>query len=619
MSFRSIGRITSISPSRIIAEVYNSLGSYINIGDSTQFVGEVGSYLSIYEIGRTVICEIIGVEEKPDNSDKPLSKPNSSRLIYISLVGEIIGKHFSFGVSKLPLIYSEVNIISEDEFSLMLAKDQALEIAKNGNTRALALTIGKSIIFPDYDVSINIDKFFGFHFAVLGNTGAGKSNTIAQIIQKIFAKNSYSASGAKFIVIDSNGEYYQSFRLLDRTNPDISVSNYKVSDDTENNFVIPVWALSADDWGILLHATEKTQIPILKRAIEIAKCFYSKEDSKIKCIRNHILASTLLGVTNSSDTSPSKSDKLISILSQFGTNEINLHTEISYKSLYDLIKIDYGRFSDLPGFIDFISEYIDDDIQEYISEPYQVNYTLKEFINAVNFATLYEGSLSSQRIQEYTSTLQTRLQSFYESPQGKVFAKTECKTVDEYVKSLLGNNQIVNIDVSALDDSSSEVIVRVLSKLLLDHLKQLDIKASKPINLLIEEAHRFIKNETNYGVVGYNIFERIAKEGRKFGLLLGISSQRPSELSKTVISQCSNFIVHRIQNPDDLLYLAKMVPYVNTSIIDRLTYLQTGTALVFGSAINLPTLVSFSLAKPPTDSSNAKISQIWYVPKDNKY
>jgi DNA helicase HerA-like ATPase len=143
----------------------------------------------------------------------------------------------------------------------------------------------------------------------------------------------------------------------------------------------------------------------------------------------------------------------------------------------------------------------------------------------------------------------------------------------------------------------------------------MEIKAMMPINFIIEEAHRFVRNENNYGVLGYNIFERIAKEGRKFGLLLGISSQRPSDLSKTVVSQCSNFIIHRIQNPDDLQYISKMVPYVDQGIIDRLTYLQTGHALVFGTAINLPTLTCFSQASPQPDSDNAKISDKWYVEK----
>ena len=164
-----------------------------------------------------------------------------------------------------------------------------------------------------------------------------------------------------------------------------------------------------------------------------------------------------------------------------------------------------------------------------------------------------------------------------------------------------------------LDDSSSEVIAKVLSKIILDYVRKLKQKAEMPINLIVEEAHRFVKNDGNNNSFGFNVFERIAKEGRKYGLLMGISSQRPSELSKTVVSQCSNFIIHRVQNPDDLQYISKMVPYINRGILDRLTYLQTGTALVFGTAINLPTLTRFAIASPETDSNSARISEKWFV------
>lgn len=220
--------------------------------------------------------------------------------------------------------------------------------------------------------------------------------------------------------------------------------------------------------------------------------------------------------------------------------------------------------------------FIKNDLADSLAVAKQVTYTMQQFLEAVQFATFYEGSISSQRIQEYTSTLITRLQALNDGIQGKILTKTEFVSIESYVNDLLGEHQIVNIDISLLDDSSAEVVTKVLAKLLLDHLKRMDSKAAMPINFIIEEAHRFVRNESNYGVLGYNIFERIAKEGRKFGLLMGISSQRPSELSKTVVSQCSNFIIHRVQNPDDLQYIAKMVPYVNQGMIDRLTYLQTG-------------------------------------------
>ena len=433
------------------------------------------------------------------------------------------------------------------------------------------------------------------------------------MLQNIFEKRNYSAKGAKFVIIDSNGEYNKAFSKLNVVNSQIKHSLMNTDEGSENRFEIPVWALSADDWATLLHASEKTQMPVLKRAIDIARVFYNT-DTQNSELKNHILASTLLGIIQSSDSSPSKSDKLKAIVTKFGTNEINMDTNLpNSKTLRKSMDINYGSMPYEETVIEFLSKYLKpDSIGENISRA-MIPYSLEDFAQAVEFATLYEGSVSSQRIQEYTATLMTRLQSLQEGIQGRILSKTVYGTVDDYINMLLGENQIVDLDISSLDDASAEVVTKVLAKLLLDYLKKKDSKAETPINFIIEEAHRFIKNETNYGAVGYNIFERIAKEGRKFGMLLGISSQRPSELSKTVVSQCSNFIVHRVQNPDDLQYISKMVPYINQNMIERLTYLQTGNALVFGSAINLPTLTKFAQADPTTDSDNAKISEKWYI------
>lgn len=615
MKNRAIGKITSIGIHGIIADVYEALGNYISTIDGVYFVGEIGSYVSIYEIGRTIIAEITGVEEKTNSvSNSEMNKPTSRRQIVLNLVGEIIDDRFYFGVSKMPMVFSELHIISENELSIMLdIKDDDQFIDNDGgndNTRAVLLSIGKSVVFTDYDVKVNIDKFFGFHFAVFGNTGAGKSNTIARIIQNVFVKKNYSAKGAKLVIIDSNGEYNKAFSEINSVNPDINHKLFVVDDSANNNFEIPVWALSVEDWAILLHASEKTQIPVLRRAIDIARVFYKDEsDNELK---NHILASALMGILLSSDSSPSKSDKLKSLIARFSTEEIQLDTSYDGISVLEMITNSYGNMKNIDIAIAFFSQFINDELSFDVSDDI-VTYDLNQFLEAVEFATLYEGSISSQRIQEYTSTLINRLQAIRNGVFGTIFSKTGYENLDQYIESLLGNNQIVDIDVSALDDSVAEVIAKVVAKIILDYLKRQEIKAEIPVNLIVEEAHRFMKNESSFGAVGYNIFERIAKEGRKYGMLLGISSQRPSELSKTVVSQCGNFIIHRVQNPDDLQYISKMVPYIDRNIISRLSYLQTGHALVFGSAINLPTLTKFDIAEPRTDSENARISEKWYI------
>lgn len=452
MNSRSIGKLISISQRGIVAEMYESLGNYVNTMDGIRFVGEVGSYVSIYDIGRTVIGEITGVEEKPVLTSKPMSKPNSSRLLNINLVGEIVSNTFFFGVSKMPLIFSEVNLISEHDLVTMLEVSDDEEIIKEteNSTRAKLLPIGSSVIFQDYLVKVNIDRFFGFHFAVFGNTGAGKSNTVASILQRIFLKTNYSARGAKFVIIDSNGEYAQAFSSINTLNPQIHVKSLIASEsnEKENRLEIPVWSLTADDWAIVLHATEKTQVPILKRAIDLARNFFDP-DNHNDDVKNHILASTVLGIINSSDTSPSKSDKIKGILSTFKTNAISLDSEIAHgKVLKDAVSMHFGSMVDEEAAIQFVQTYIKSDIADSLVISKTVTYTMQKFFEAVQFATFYEGSISSQRIQEYTSTLITRLQALNDGIQGKILTKTAFESTEAYINDLLGEHQIVNIDIS---------------------------------------------------------------------------------------------------------------------------------------------------------------------------
>jgi hypothetical protein len=621
MTNRNIGRVITISSKWVVAELYPNIGNFVNTIDGIRFVGEIGSYVSIEETDRKVIAEIISIDEKNSVGAEIMNKPNSNRMVNLNLIGEISGGAFVFGVSKMPFIFSEISIITESDLRTMLeiGNEEIVIDADKQLTRAVSLTIGSSVIFPDYAVKINIDKFFGFHFAVFGNTGAGKSNTVARIIQNIFKKNCNSATGAKFIIIDSNGEYESSICKLNTINSNIHVKcltadfEYSEGDCLE----IPVWALSADDWAVLLHASEKTQIPIIKRAIDIARIFYDIGNTD-NVLKNHIIASTIIGILNSSESSPSSSDKIKTIITTFGTDEINLdrNVEATGKKVRSLLNVSYGQFTDIEGLQIFCESFLLNDVNDRITHSNNVIYDIVQFKNAVDFAILYEGSISSQRIQEYTATLSTRLQALIDSDQGRILTKTGFSKIDDYVESILGTNQIVNIDISSLDDSSSEVVVKVVTKLFFDYLKKLSIKADMPVNMIIEEAHRFVRSESHSGALNYNIFERVAKEGRKYGLLLGISSQRPSELSKTVVSQCSNFIIHRVQNPDDLSYISRMVPYISEGIINRLTYLQTGNALIFGTAINLPTLAKFERANPPTDSHNARISEKWYITSD---
>lgn len=638
MNNRTIGKLVSIRGGKIIAEISADIGDYINTLDGIKFVGEVGTYVTIHDYNRDIIAEITGIDEQQQNGYQKYEKPNSIKCVYLNLLGEIQDKRFTFGVTRLPRLFTEINLISNQELDIILnIAESELPVKENSEDTYLKdLSIGKSTMFENYQVKINLDNFFGYHFAVFGNTGSGKSNTIANIIQRIFLKKSRSAFGAHILIFDSNGEYNKALENVSKINKEISYKNIKVAADNSNDkFEIPVWALGVDDWAILLNASEKTQIPVIRRALQIISVFKS-DNSLETTLKNHIIASAIVGVLTNSDSSPSSSDKLKSIITQFGTDAfspnqiIKLEGKLRFKGkevcelkLIDAVSAEYGQINATDDIIKYCTPFLSQEstLSDVFDAAEEKNVIFKftEFIDAMKFAVLYEGSVSSQSVQEYTAPMMSRVQALKESIIGKIFRKTDFSTTEDFVKDLIGNYQLVNIDVSSLDDSTGGVLLRVLSKMILDFQKVQkrntlsdSKKAIYPINLIVEEAHRYISENKFHNELGFDIFERIAKEGRKFEFLLGVSSQRPSELSSTVVSQCSNFIIHRIQNPDDLNYISRMVPYIDKGIIDKLTYLKTGTALVFGTAINIPTLTEFESANPKTDSNSAEISKAWF-------
>lgn len=638
MSNRVIGKLISIRSGRITAEISSDIGEYINTEDGINFVGEVGTYVTIHDYNRDIIAEITGIDEQQQNGYQKYEKPNSIKCVYLNLLGEIQDKRFTFGVTRLPRLFTEINLISDQELDIILnIAESELPVKENSEDTYLKdLSIGKSTMFENYQVKINLDNFFGYHFAVFGNTGSGKSNTIANIIQRIFLKKSCSASGAHILIFDSNGEYDKALENVSKINKEICYKNIKVdSDDSNGKFEIPVWALGVDDWAILLNASQKTQIPVIRRALQIISVFNS-DNSSATTLKNHIIASAIVGILTNSDSSPSSSDKLKSIITQSDTDAfspnktIKLERPLRFKGsevcelkLIDAVSVEYGQIEATNDIIKYCTDFISKENlfsnSPDTAEETNVTFDFADFIKAMKFAVLYEGSVSSQSVQEYTAPMMSRVQALKESIIGKIFRKTDFSTTEDFVKDLIGNYQLVNIDVSSLDDSTGEVLLRVLSKMILDFQKvqkrntlSNSKKAIYPINLIVEEAHRYISENKFHNELGFDIFERIAKEGRKFEFLLGVSSQRPSELSSTVVSQCSNFIIHRIQNPDDLNYISRMVPYIDKGIIDKLTYLKTGTALVFGTAINIPTLTEFVQANPKTDSNSAEISKAWF-------
>ena len=262
------------------------------------------------------------------------------------------------------------------------------------------------------------------------------------------------------------------------------------------------------------------------------------------------------------------------------------------------------------------------------------NYEFKEFGfeslgQALELALLYEVSHGNKQIRDYCSQMITRFKWIKERED---FAFLRCapselasheRSQESFIDCLIGIRQIIDgddnpsqiviLDMNDAADEVVEVASAVISRLIFERLRRFEPRNSYPVHVILEEAHRYVAERTSgFALDASKVFERIAKEGRKYGLFLMVASQRPSELSSTVLSQCSNFVVHRIQNPDDLQHIRQMTPFISESVLKRLPSLPKQHALIFGSAVNLPTTFRVRDVSPKPKSDDARIRDLWF-------
>ncbi|MDY3316432.1 ATP-binding protein [Bergeyella sp. RCAD1439] len=627
---RIIGKVVAINSDRFSVELLSGLDNFnVNGYDDIHYFAQLNSYVIIPYQNYYIVAEVSGVREKDLNvpfsnpTEQILSKIQAGKFLEVIPIGTIKDNQFDFGVSIYPTLYSDVLYIREQELdtifktnSNIIKNCQGEENCKKGKceckNRYISLPIGKSIIFPDYEVKIDIDRFFGSHSAVLGNTGSGKSCTIASMLQTLYKFEEYSATGSTFIFFDVNGEYRQAFEKLDE-NEDIQVINLSIDsdDDNDSKFKLPHWFLNIDEWALLLRASEKSQLPILRNALGFTQNL-SEE------VLSHIYACNIMYVYENWESPVAKRQKIKSLVDKAKLN-------INYSNLSPK----FGNFqneNEENDFKDSVTGYIKEDIiidLKFDSEFFE----FKDLEQAIESAILYEEYHGNKQIRDYCSSMITRFKSIKDREDFKFMTESaEDKKVDDYINTLLGieddneakvkKNQVIIIDLNSANDETVEVISCVLSRLIFEKLKTAKNRNKYPVNLVLEEAHRYISTETGKVFGDANrIFERIAKEGRKYGMFLLVSSQRPSELSKTVLSQCSNFIVHRIQNPEDLSHIRQITPHISETVLKRLPSIPTQHALIFGHSVNLPTTFKVNNANPKPKSDNNDISKNWFKNK----
>jgi DNA helicase HerA-like ATPase len=661
---QAIGSVESVSPReiKVLLEINAPENTAINTGVPQLFPKVNGFILMPNESGALIgIISWIGIERSPfpkrsNYKDFDLiDLPFPLRKLSVSPIGVLKENSGEYEIERGVYSYPTVG-----DIVIIPNKEQLRAIVQNKDEYA-KVKIGISPMAANAEVFVNPDRIFGRHIAILGNTGSGKSCSVAGLIRWSLeaAKQELKEEkklNARFIVLDPNGEYRNAFDGL----CDVRKYQVKLNDSDETTtgieqLKVPSWIWNSYEWSSIAQASGKTQRPLLRRVLREIRNGGTSKTTDVLIAPRRFITSILISLHNFEkkgiDALANWPDKnnlgsmlesarqslqtFLSSLDDDPKGKIeNIITSISQVlSMRPKVGNNYPAFilNDIKTICDTIL-----DSQTVFGElaPYQgPDEDSPTFFCNDDFVNHLEQLVQETNAQHYMDFFMMRVRSILTDARIASVIDTKTKdeiTFEEWLNKYIGNsgdNGTINIiDLSLLPSEILFVVVSVLSRVVFEAHQRYRRTTGKvlPTTLVVEEAHNFIKwydsnsEDISAAQLCSQSFEKIAKEGRKFGLGLLISSQRPSELSQTVLSQCNTFLLHRLVNDKDQEMVKKLVPDNFGSILNELPVLPTKKAVLLGWAAPIPVIVEMNTLEKDyrPKSEDPDFWDVWRREKD---
>jgi DNA helicase HerA-like ATPase len=535
---------------------------------------------------------------------------------------------FRRGADALPSIGTGVFLPTDE---------QLRSIVESGDRRRVK--IGTSPLAGNADVCIDPDRLFGRHLAVLGNTGSGKSCSVAGLIRwslEAAQKISGTSPNARFIVLDPNGEYSRAFA---DSQPHVRARIYKVSPNTEVGELllqVPLWFWNSAEWCSFTHASAKAQRPLLKRALREVKAgqlsVQETSDEEMKLRLRRFLSSTMISIQKDLRSGAIKTEE-----SKFGYRLKAIFDDLEAKKAtfqsFDLGSIQApiqaalnstrNTFTERPSgkVVEYFRAFTEAQVLSVTTAIATILGTLGGIIyqegpdedvpipfKGPDFADHLQILAEQENVTQFLDFLVSRIRTFLSDLRMKsIVSDSGSVTLEGWLADYIGSDKekakcVTIIDLSLVPPDVIHIVTAVIARMIFEALQRyLKLNgAVLPTVLVMEEAHTFVKRyreeaeNDDAASICCQVFERIAREGRKFGLGLVLSSQRPSELSPTVLSQCNTFLLHRISNDRDQELVHRLVPDNLKGLLRELPSLPSQNAILLGWASELPLLVKMN-------------------------
>jgi hypothetical protein len=662
----AVGTVESVSPSgiQVILEPNAPQTTALNTGVPTGFPRINGYVLIPNESGAIVGLVVwLGVERSQFPKRTGLKDfglvdlPFPLRKVSLTPLGTLmpgdrssdgeVTYHLHRGVCAFPSVGDTVQLPTAAQLRGIV------EASKQEDRR---VAIGTSPLAGNIDVTVDPDKMFGRHLAVLGNTGSGKSCTVAGLIQWSMdcAKKAKSdvIPNARFIILDPNGEYASAFA------DDSTVRLFQVS-PTEAGvraLTCPAWMWNSHEWCAFTEASSRVQKPILLRALRElrAEGGLGAADSDASAVfRLRMLCRSIIKDKHQGPTAymdfPGKQNfgqKLKAVVESVEhlAQSCNVHRDTITDLSAALKSVMGGRppdgrgyyppFSDadldraIDAFEDAIGKLPSKSIHMGVGEDTPVPFDVADLVAAIEQAADDEGQ------SQFIDTLVLRVKMLLSNERLIPVVSSAVGDLASWLDEVIGSEStatgcIAILDLSLLPSDVTHTVTSVLARLVFEATQRYRrlFSCDMPTVLVLEEAHTFVKRGTDDGTdiptpaqVCRQTFERIAREGRKFGLGLVLSSQRPSELSPTVLAQCNTFILHRIVNDKDQELVGKLVPDNLGGLLGELPSLPSRQAILLGWAAAVPVLVEINELPEHhrPRSSDPKFWDVWTGKEERK-
>lgn len=541
----------------------------------------VGSYLKIKKgfcrlvakVESEMLCENKQLDDKSYHSQQEAL----SRQLIVKVIGYFEnGKYFK-GIKEVPLIGDGCFILDNNEFAC---------IHKFASPNDITLNIGHLLTDENIPIEISIDKLFASHIGIFGNTGSGKSHTLASIYRKLYDVMGHFANfqkNARFVLFDFNGEYSGDEIIT------MHKQVYKIDTRGDKGDRLPLRKedlYNPELLSILCSASEKTQQPFIRRTLKLLSSI-EKADNEERYVRG-IIKKLIKGTLTISDRVKAKIllDYFEQILPH---NQDSLGIDISLQRQLEWFQTGF-RYEYEGNTIYIDGQNKNSTIRNtrlyQAAQEYQMpREGIKRILDAL-YIQLIQDVLDNRAMNEHISPVINKLKSF-ESDFEKVFEFTD--------KDVWNGKNLIVIDLNRVNISVKKMMPMLISFRLYEEKKNRKYH-KEYLNLIIDEAHNILSYESlreseSFKDFRLETFEEIIKEGRKFGVFLTLSSQRPSDISPTIVSQLHNYFIHRLVNDRDIDMIQKAVSYLDKISMESLPILPVGACILSGNIADLPVIL----------------------------